>query len=263
MAYKAESSNTKKRKRRNLRNLLWSIGLLFLLIASGFLLYWAYNSDSDMVRSLFGYESLTQPTTPPTRTPTVSPTPTPSPTPQPVNGTIIIDPGHGGSDVGCEAEDGTKEKDVTLQIAEALRDKLEDMEYAVFLTREDDHYVSQSERAKLVTDKSADLLISLHINSYSDTSVQGMEVLYAEDDNAKLLSKLILNDLIKQTGSVDRGVKEDTSIWLLTNAEAPSCCILMGFMTNDTDRTNLLNFVFRTEIVDGIAKGIDLYINRK
>jgi len=261
MAHKKIVSSGKSKRIR--KDIIWSLGLIFFFCISIILLIWAYNTDSDSVRALFGYDSLQEPTVLPTHVPTISPTPTITPTPVPVKAVIVIDPGHGGSDKGCTDQDGTLEKDLTLTIALALQERLEKMEYAVYLTREDDHYVSQSERVKVAEDNNADLLLSLHINSYTDSTVHGMEVYYGENEDASLLSKLILKDLINETGSADRGAKQDTDLWLLANSSAPSCSIMLGFISNPDDKANLLNFVFRTEIVIGIADGIDEYVGRE
>ena len=80
--------------------------------------------------------------------------------------TIVIDPGHGGIDPGATGQRGLKEKDVTLDIARRLRDKLATFgEYRVLLTREDDRKVFLKERVAFAKENRADLFISIHINS--------------------------------------------------------------------------------------------------
>ena len=80
--------------------------------------------------------------------------------------TIVIDPGHGGIDPGATGQRGLKEKDVTLDIARRLRDKLATSgEYHVLLTREQDRKVYLKERVAFAKENRADLFISIHINS--------------------------------------------------------------------------------------------------
>lgn len=80
--------------------------------------------------------------------------------------TIVIDPGHGGRDPGAIGYQGLKEKDVTLDIARRLRDKLEaEGDYRVVLTREDDSAVQLRDRVAFTKEHDADLFISIHINS--------------------------------------------------------------------------------------------------
>ena len=80
--------------------------------------------------------------------------------------TIVIDPGHGGIDPGATGQQGLKEKDVTLDIARRLRDKLAASgDYRVLLTREEDRKVFLKERVAFAKENRADLFISIHINS--------------------------------------------------------------------------------------------------
>jgi N-acetylmuramoyl-L-alanine amidase len=85
--------------------------------------------------------------------------------------TIVIDPGHGGFDPGATGHQGLKEKDVALDIARRLREKLVSTgNYRVLLTREDDRKVYLKERVAFAKEHRADLFISIHINSVADPS---------------------------------------------------------------------------------------------
>jgi len=79
---------------------------------------------------------------------------------------IVIDPGHGGSQDGAVSPDGTPEKQVALQIAQELRDRLVDtLNARVFLTREKDLELALSDRVAWANRKKPDLFISIHANS--------------------------------------------------------------------------------------------------
>jgi N-acetylmuramoyl-L-alanine amidase len=95
--------------------------------------------------------------------------------------TIVIDPGHGGIDPGATGQRGLKEKDVTLDIARRLRDKLAASgDYRVLLTREEDRKVFLKERVAFAKANHADLFISIHINSLppGSESVNYLETYY-------------------------------------------------------------------------------------
>ena len=80
--------------------------------------------------------------------------------------TIVIDPGHGGIDPGATGPTGVKEKDVALDIARRLRDKLSrNGRYNVLLTRDEDKKVFLKERVAFAKQHQADLFISIHANS--------------------------------------------------------------------------------------------------
>jgi N-acetylmuramoyl-L-alanine amidase len=80
--------------------------------------------------------------------------------------TIVIDPGHGGIDPGATGQLGLKEKDIALDIAKRLREKLvRDGSYRILLSREEDKKVYLKERITFAKENHADLFISIHINS--------------------------------------------------------------------------------------------------
>jgi N-acetylmuramoyl-L-alanine amidase len=129
---------------------------------------------------------------------------------------IVIDPGHGGKDPGCQIG-GRYEKDITLSVARLLARKLrEKIGCEVFLTRDKDVFLSLEQRTAIANMKKADLFISLHVNAHKDNRINGLEtyflnmatdqsaVLVAARENAtseKSISDLqaILNDLMLNT----------------------------------------------------------------
>ena len=90
--------------------------------------------------------------------------------------TIIIDPGHGGKDPGAIGYRGTKEKDVTLDVAKRLAKKIErNMKINTILTRDEDTFMGLRERSKLANTQNGKLFISIHANSAEDQRAQGFE----------------------------------------------------------------------------------------
>ena len=93
--------------------------------------------------------------------------------------TIVIDPGHGGTDIGAKGAAGTEEKAITLGVARRLRTLIESrLGLRVILTRDDDRAVTPDERAALANNRKADLFLSLHANAASSPTVAGAEVFY-------------------------------------------------------------------------------------
>lgn len=97
---------------------------------------------------------------------------------------VCIDPGHGGPDPGCISPDGIKESGITLSVSKRIAEYLTRAGYKVVLTRTADTDVSPglsdseelAARAKIANDAKADLFVSVHCDSVSDTSVEGFEV---------------------------------------------------------------------------------------
>lgn len=106
------------------------------------------------------------PATPPTRSEAIQ--------------TIVIDPGHGGSDTGAVGSKGIEEKTITLLLAQALRSRLEErLPVRVVLTRTDDAELPLDTRTALANQQKADLFISLHINSVHGPSARGAETYFS------------------------------------------------------------------------------------
>ena len=97
---------------------------------------------------------------------------------------IVIDPGHGGIDPGAVSSSGTNEKDVVLSFAQNLQTALlEDGNFDVALTREDDRFLTLQSRVDAARAKRADLFIAVHADTLSNHAVRGT-TLYVLSDTA-------------------------------------------------------------------------------
>jgi len=90
---------------------------------------------------------------------------------------IIIDPGHGGSDPGCESANGLRESAVTLQLAERLRQAIEKGSHLkALVTRDKDRGVSRNERVNFANGNRGDLFVSLHVAASFSPAASGAAV---------------------------------------------------------------------------------------
>ncbi len=104
--------------------------------------------------------------------------------------TVVIDPGHGGHDPGAIGPTGLKEKNVTLQIAKALKTKLErdGKKFGierVYLTRSSDIFIPLEERTAIAKKQYADLFISIHCNAAKNKRTTGIETYILSFTNDK------------------------------------------------------------------------------
>lgn len=90
---------------------------------------------------------------------------------------VVIDAGHGGKDYGCHGPSKKHEKDVALDIALRLGDKIEAElpDVKVIYTRKDDRFVELWQRAAIANRNKADLFISVHCNAHTNKSLNGAE----------------------------------------------------------------------------------------
>jgi N-acetylmuramoyl-L-alanine amidase len=123
--------------------------------------------------------------------PGASPTPPPAaPTPGAGVRTVIIDPGHGGAEVGALGPGGTLEKDVTLAIARKVRaNVVNGLGLQAFLTRDRDQEVALEDRPAIANNYKADLFVSIHANAFRSPGARGSEVYFlsyqATDDDSR------------------------------------------------------------------------------
>ena len=132
--------------------------------------------------------------------------------------TICLDPGHGGSDSGANAF-GQKESALTLKIANYCKEELEKYDVNVVMTRTTDTRPSENvvqdliDRVMIAKKAGASYIISIHLNSATNTSAKGAEVYYPNTSgnaslaqNGKVLAQAIQNQLVA-LGLYDRGIK--------------------------------------------------------
>jgi len=93
--------------------------------------------------------------------------------------TVVLDPGHGGEDLGAVGPGGAREKDVVLGVARALATLLQGDGLRVVMTREDDRAVALPERAEKANALEADLFLSIHANAAESGAARGIETFFA------------------------------------------------------------------------------------
>jgi len=107
--------------------------------------------------------------------------------------TIMIDAGHGGSDSGTIGKMGTREKDISLDIAKRLKERLlKTGRYRVLMTREDDVTVPLNKRVERAQTAKADLFISVHLNYLPSKPINIIETYYfgpTSDDKTRKLAE--------------------------------------------------------------------------
>lgn len=91
---------------------------------------------------------------------------------------IVLDPGHGGTQLGANSDSGVAEKEITLDIALRLRGLLQDARFEVLMTRETDVTLSLERRAAFANSSHADLFVSIHVNWIPYRQVRPLETYF-------------------------------------------------------------------------------------
>jgi N-acetylmuramoyl-L-alanine amidase len=91
---------------------------------------------------------------------------------------VVIDPGHGGEQLGAVSRSGMSEKDITLDIGLRLRHLMEEAAFEVLMTRQTDELVPLRTRVALANDRRADLFVSIHVNWLKARHLRPLETYY-------------------------------------------------------------------------------------
>ncbi len=104
--------------------------------------------------------------------------------------TVVLDPGHGGIDGGAAGAGKTAEKVITLGFAKYLKASLSNNhKLKVLMTREDDRFVSLSDRVAFAKNNNADLFISIHADSLRQKNIRGATVYTLSEEGSDTLSR--------------------------------------------------------------------------
>ncbi len=156
------------------------------------------------------------------------------------------------------------EKEINRMIAARVVVKLRNMGYQAELAREGDTYVDKLERVEKANGRNALLYVSIHQNFCEDDSVAGIETWYDGSDTSRdsgRLAQLIQQETVLQTGAVSRELVSESELCVTSKSNMPSCLIETGFLSNREERGRLITEEYRDQLAEGIARGVDRYLN--
>ena len=181
--------------------------------------------------------------------------------------TIVLDAGHGGMDQGTSFE-GISEAKINLQIVKKLESKLKQMGCTVILTRMNEDDLSNASenknredlknRINIINDEKNDLLISVHMNSYQNSNVQGFHVFYKQNSLSSQEFANIIQNQANNNLNQDKKSKQG-NFYILNYSRIPGVLIECGFLSNEVDRNHLVEEEYQNKIVDIIIEGIMKY----
>lgn len=176
--------------------------------------------------------------------------------------TVVIDPGHGGSDPGhlSENKNHLPEKDLNLLIAKKVGTYLTDLiqNVEVIYTRTDDRFVSLEDRVEIANAKNVDYFISIHCNANERNKIKGTEshVHTMSSKKSVALARSFEKEFSGKAGRNSRGVKDNDdrehSLQVLKFTKMTSVLVECGFLTNPTEA----NYLNTTDGQDILASAI-------
>ena len=165
---------------------------------------------------------------------------------------------------------GLKEYELTLMVAEKLETVLTQRGYQVIMVRTShDVDMSNSERAQVANDASADAFIRIHANGSENSSVHGAMTICQTSSNpynaeyyqqSRSLSDEVLEGLTEATGCKKQYVWETDTMSGINWCQVPVTIVEMGYMTNPEEDTLMADGDYQDKIAEGIANGIDRFL---
>ncbi len=175
---------------------------------------------------------------------------------------VVIDPGHGGSDVGA-TRSNIYEKDITLVVSKLLDEYLKKQGVYTYLTRDKDKTVELSERSDFSNSVSPDVFISVHVNSSVKEDIIGVETHWYHpqslDFAKKVHAKLASSRNLSKWETVDRGLFQ-SKFYVINHTNAPAILVEIGFISNPNERRELIKEKRQEEVAKAIADGIMEYL---
>lgn len=184
---------------------------------------------------------------------------------------IVIDPGHGGSDTGAVGPTGVTEASVTLGVSKDLRTILENSGARVTMTRDSDRDVygpfatdRQELQARVNVGEytpGAEIFVSIHCNAFSNPASNGMETYYyAGSSKGERLATLVNEELDKAEGLFNRGVKT-ANFYVIKHSSMPATLAELAFITNPHEEQLLANSQYQMKLATAIARAIGRYFS--
>jgi N-acetylmuramoyl-L-alanine amidase len=179
---------------------------------------------------------------------------------------IVIDPGHGGSDLGVVVPDGLlrwTEADLAYDIASRLEGRLAAAGMRVHLTRGPNQasVISDRDRAALANDLGADLFLSIHLDGHENPQAAGVATYhYGTSDGVvstvgERLAGLVQREIVMRTKVND--CRTHAKSWdLLRLTKMPAVRVEVAYLTSPDDRARLVDGAFRDRVVEAMIAAV-------
>lgn len=173
--------------------------------------------------------------------------------------TIVLDPGHGGSDSGALSIDQKHdEKTYTLALAQQVAQQLRTRGAHVIMTRDSDKTVSLADRPALANTQQASAFISFHFDSApADNLGSGTTTYYYHRNTSYELAEDI-NDQMGDLGLTNRGVKYG-NFEVIRDNNRPALLLEMGYINTKKDFSYIRSTTYQKQVATRVVTGLSKY----
>jgi N-acetylmuramoyl-L-alanine amidase len=170
------------------------------------------------------------------------------------NVTVVIDAGHGGHDRGGIPGQRIAEKDMTLDVAQRLRNVLAANGYRVVMTRDSDVFVPLATRVAIANSYRNAIFVCVHFNATKRMGAGGIETYFYSRDSLPLASAVHYY-VAGGAPSANRGVRR-RGYYVLRKTNVPAVLVECGFLTNPTEGAYAQTASYRQKLAEEIAAGV-------
>src|SRR5438132_3851033 len=170
------------------------------------------------------------------------------------NVTVVIDAGHGGHDRGGIPGQRISEKDMTLDVAQRLRNVLAASGYRVVMTRDSDVFVPLGTRVAIANSYRNAIFVCIHFNATGRSGASGIETYFYSRDSLPLASAIHYY-VTGGAPSANRGVRR-RGYYVLRKTGIPAVLVECGFLTNPTEAAYAQSVSYRQKLAEEIAAGV-------
>lgn len=196
------------------------------------------------------------------------------PPPAPLKGIrVVLDPGHGGEDLGAVGVAGTREKDLNLRTARAVAEELERAGARVAMTRREDREVAGpgasaeeelAARVRAAEEAGGQLFLSLHYNARPETTLarvaHGTHVYYYHPQS-RALARSLAGALAEAIGEPDHA-----HLWrsfhVIRQTAMPAVLVEVNFLSNPEEERRMLEPAYPASVARGIRKGLEGFLRK-
>ncbi len=180
--------------------------------------------------------------------------------------TIVLDAGHGGEDGGCVGATGIKESDLNLNVVKKLQPYLVGYGFDVVLTRKDngsldpDKQKDMAKREQLIAGSKANMVLSIHMNSYPTSDQYGAQVYYQEGtEESKKFAQMIQSQFQNHLNTKREANHGD--YYILKCSKTPTVLVECGYLSNPEEEQLLVSEDYQEKLAYQIFCGIVKYLN--
>ena len=170
------------------------------------------------------------------------------------NLTVVVDAGHGGHDRGGIPGQSVAEKNMTLDVAQRLRNVLAAGGYRVVMTRDSDVFVPLPTRVAIANSYRNDIFVCIHFNATKRAGASGIETYFYSRDSLPLASAVHYY-VTGGAPSANRGVRR-RGYYVLRKTSIPAVLVECGFLTNPTEAAYAQSASYRQKLAEEIAAGV-------